>query len=601
MRFHLFFAAALVSAAFQMTAQQPDTIADNVADTAFHNDSLGMMIAEEPDTVSFFVADSLPIINPDTLNISDSLREVMEMEFEEQNSGRAIVDQSSVLEIINTAGDIPYFADVVTNIDISEFKKYGYAPDYIPRYPDSVYMQRIEALRRNTTIPLSYNKHVRQFIDLYAVSKREMTSRVIGLSYVYFPLFEEKLDKYNMPLELKYLAIVESALNPTAGSHVGAKGLWQFMYGTGKVYKLNVTSLVDDRYDPLKSTEAACQHMLDLYNVYHDWFLVLAAYNSGAGNVNKAIRRAGGVKDYWAIWPFLPRETRGYVPAFIAVNYVMNYAPEHNIIPKDPGMMLSGTDTVVVNDLLHFDQLHEMLGVPMSDLKFFNPQYTKQIIPADKNKTYVLRLPSKYAEEFVAKEAELYAFKTKAGIEHDKLQEKIKQVSDRSVHVVRSGENLGSIAKKYHVSVNQLKRWNNLKSNTIYPKQKLIVYNSGAPMAQAGNAKPEARSTTPTTHVVKKGENLGLIAKKYNTTIANLKRWNNLNSNTIHPGQKLKVYPPDRSVSASAPQTTTYVVKSGDTLEKIARRHKMSIAELKRLNNLKSDRINVGQKLKVKK
>lgn len=605
MKFRHICLATFLFGSLSLAAQQPDTLNNASIDSIFGNDSLLMMIAEEPDTitnVTISILDSLPELSADSAIVNDSLREIMEREYEAQNSGKAIVDQSSVLEIMNSTADIPYFGEVVTTIDVTPYKKYNYAPNFVPTYPDSIYMQRMEALRAQTTIPLTYNKHVKSFIDLYGVYRRELTSRVLGLSYVYFPLFEEKLDKYNMPLELKYLAVVESALNPTAGSHVGAKGLWQFMYGTGKVYKLNVTSLVDDRFDPLKATEAACQHMLDLYNVYQDWFLVLAAYNSGAGNVNKAIRRAGGVKDYWAIWPFLPKETRGYVPAFIAVNYIMNYAPEHNLIPKDPGVMLNGTDTVVVHDLLHFDQLNEMLGVPMQDLKFFNPQYTKQIIPADKDHTYILRLPIKYAEDFVEKETELYAFKTKAGIEHDQLQEKIKQVSDRSVHIVRSGESLGSIAKKYHVSVNQLKAWNNLKSNTIYPNQKLIVYASGAPMAQAGSSTPVARSTTPTTHTVKSGESLGSIAKKYNCTVTNLKTWNNLKTTTIQPGQKLKIYPPDSTPAKTTSQSTitTYTVKSGDSLDKISKKYGMTVAELKSLNNLKSNTIQVGQKLKVK-
>jgi len=193
---------------------------------------------------------------------------------------------------------------------------------------------------------------------------------VMGLAEVYFPLFEEQLDKHNMPLELKYLAVVESALNPTANSRAGAKGLWQFMYSTGKMYGLKSNSLVDDRFDPYKATDAACRHLNDLYYIYNDWSLALAAYNSGPGNVNKAIRRAGGVRSYWAVWPFLPRETRGYVPAFIAVMYLMNHPAEHNIYPTTPDIFYEEIDTVVVNDVLSFDQISEMLNIPMDELKF---------------------------------------------------------------------------------------------------------------------------------------------------------------------------------------------------------------------------------------
>ena len=369
------------------------------------------------------------------------------------------------------------------------------------------------------------------------------------------------------------------------------------------MYKLNVTTLVDDRFDPLKSTEAACQHLKDLYDMFGDWFLALAAYNSGAGNVKKAIRRAGGIKNYWAIWPYLPRETRGYVPAFIAVNYVMNYPAEHNICPLDPGIIKDGIDTVMVHDVLHFDQLNEMLGIPMADIKFFNPQYKAGIIPATAKKPCVLQIPEQYVASYIDNEKELYAFKTKSGIDKEKLQEQMKNISDRSVHVVKKGENLSIIAKKYHISVKQLKTWNNLKSDNLRIGQKLIVYSSGAPMAQAGNAKPVERSTTQKIHVVKSGETLGKIAQKYKCSVTDLKNWNNLKSTTIQVGQKLKVYPPEEQVekasAKSSSGTTTYTVKAGDTLWDIAKKHNVSVDYIKKLNNLKTSEIKVGQKLKI--
>lgn len=556
-------------------------------------------IANEPDTL-IYLSDSIPE------GMSDSIILLKEQLFNDLNSGKSIVEQSEVIEIFEGLTRIEYFHQNYLQIDTNQLNKYNYPADYVPTFEDSIYMERIEALARETTIPLTFNKHVKSFIDLYAVRKRKLTSKALGLSYVYFPLFEEMLAKYNMPLELKYLAVVESALNPTAGSHAGAKGLWQFMYGTGKVYKLKVTSLVDDRFDPIKSTEAACQHMQDLYNMYGDWFLVLAAYNSGAGNVNKAIRRAGGVKDYWAIWPFLPKETRGYVPAFIAVCYVMEYSSEHNLYPIDPGLILLGTDTVTVNDYLAFDQLNEMLGVPMEDIKFFNPQYTKDIIPATTNNPYILRLPEKYALDFVEKEKELYNFKTKAGLDKEKIAEEVKKVSDRSVHIVKSGENLGIIARRYRVSVSQIKKWNNLKNDIIRPNQKLTIYSSGAPMAQAGNSHPVMRSTTQQTHVVIAGENLGLIAKKYKCSITDIKEWNNMKNNTIHPGQKLKVYPPENNTKATTTSKSggyvTYTIKAGDNLWDIARQFDgVTVEQIKKLNNLTDKSvIKPGQKLKIK-
>ena len=532
-------------------------------------------------------------INP---NDPDSIQMQIQQMFDDENSGKAIVDESvELLEHIDTLQVIPYFDGSLENTC-------NYPPGYVPSFPDSIYAKRIEDLNRNTTMELVYNKHVRSFIDVYAVQKRSKTERILGLADVYFPLFEQTLDKYNIPLELKYLAVVESALNPTAGSWAGAKGLWQFMYATGKMYGLNVTTLVDDRYDPLKATDAACRHLRDLYNQFGDWFLALAAYNSGAGNVNKAIRKAGGIKNYWAIWPYLPRETRGYVPAFIAVNYVMSYPVEHNICPLDPGIIKNGIDTVTVHDVLHFDQLNEMLGVPMTDLEFFNPQYKAGIIPATSQDTYLLQLPEKYVASYIDNEKELYTFKTKSGIDKEKLQEQIKVISDRSVHIVKKGETLNQIAKKYNVSVSQLKKWNNLRSDTLSIGQKLTVFSSGAPMAQAGNTKPVERSVTQTVHVVKSGETLYKIAQKYKCSVTDLKKWNNLKSTNIKVGQKLKVYPPEKQSTTtpnSGSTTTTYTVKSGDTLWSIAKKHNVSVEHIRKLNNLKSDNLKVGQKLKL--
>lgn len=578
---------------------QNSNVSNNVDNQTVNNQEINddEVVSEEDLTYD----DEYEEINP---NDPDSIQMQMQQMFDDENSGVGIVDESvELLEHIDTLQVIPYFEGSLENTC-------NYPPGYIPSFPDSVYAKRIEELNRNTTIDLVYNKHVKSFIDVYAVQKRSKTERILGLSDVYFPLFEQMLDKYNMPLELKYLAVVESALNPTAGSWAGAKGLWQFMYATGKQYGLNSNTLVDDRYDPLKATDAACRHLRDLYNQFGDWFLALAAYNSGAGNVNKAIRRSGGIKNYWAIWPYLPRETRGYVPAFIAVNYVMNYAPEHNICPLDPGIIKNGTDTVTVHDVLHFDQLNEMLGVPMADLKFFNPQYKAEIIPASSKKPYLLTLPNQYVESYIDHEKELYTYKTKSGIDKDKLQERIKSMSDRSVHVVKKGETLSTIARKYHVSVNQLKQWNNMKSDRLSIGQKLVVYSSGAPMAQVGNDKPVERSTTQITHTVKKGETLGKIAQKYKCTVTDLKRWNNLKSTNIQVGQKLKVYPPEnQNVSgrnnsnnkpaSSSNSTTTYTVKSGDSLWSIAKKFNVTVDHIKKLNNLKNNDIKVGQKLKI--
>lgn len=532
-------------------------------------------------------------------------------------NGDIVEESGEMIEKIDDIGEISYF-------DGSPINTCNYPLGYVPSFDDEVYKRRFDTLRMTSTIDFVYRKEVKSFINVYAVTKRDKTARILGLAEYYFPIFEEYLDKYNLPLELKYLAVVESALNPTIESSASAKGLWQFMYSTGKIYGLIETTIYDDRFDPLKATDAACRHLKDLYDMFGDWNLALAAYNSGPGNVRKAIRRSGGINDYWAILPYLPKETRGYVPAFMAVNYVMRYHNEHNICPIDPGIILHGTDTVMVHDLLHFDQLNEMLNIPKEDLLFFNPQYKAEIIPATAQKPMVLRIPEKYVNDFIDHEKELYAFKTKKGIEKEKLAEKIRNMSDRGVHVVKKGETLSTIAKKYHVTVKQLKTWNNLKSDNLKIGQKLVVYSSGAPAKQSQQAnsntgsgknessKPSASSSPQQTekiHVVKKGETLDKISKMYKCSIADLKKWNNLKTNTIKIGQKLKVYSSKKqssnnsqSSSSSANSNSSgkiYTVKQGDSLWSIAKKHNVTVDYIKKKNNLKSNNLKVGQKLKL--
>lgn len=455
-----------------------------------------------------------------------------------------ILKDSEIMEMFEALGSIPYFGNDYLDLDSSEMNIYGYDYSEVPVFDDSIYAQRLEYLASQTTLPLVFNANVKRCIELYAMRRRGLTGRMLGLAHVYFPMFEATLDKYDMPLELKYLAMVESALNPTAGSHAGAKGLWQFMYQTGKQYGLKSTTLIEERYDPLKATEAACRCMLDLYNRYKDWFLVLAAYNAGPGNVNKAIVRAGGVMNYWAIWPYLPKETQSYVPLFIAVNYVVSYAPEHNLYPLDPGLLLSGTDTVQVRDVLTFRQLNETIGVSMEDLKTFNPQYIKEIIPATDSTPYVLRMPTQYVLQFVEKAPEIYAYKTQEDIDKEQILKDAAKVSDRIVHKVKKGETLASIAKKYNVSVTDLKQWNNLKKDSLKTGQKLTVFTSGGPKPSNNTTTTSNKSSSTSSaqyYVVKSGDTLASIAKKYNTTVAKLKKLNNLKSDTIKAKQKLRV------------------------------------------------------------
>jgi membrane-bound lytic murein transglycosylase D len=449
--------------------------------------------------------------------------------------GSAIVDQ------LDSLAQVRFYNKYYFESNPAKLNTYKYSSKEIPVFTDSVYNMRIERLNLLTPINLTYNEYVKGFINTYAVRGRKLTSLMLGLKEIYFPLFEEILDKYNMPLELKYLAVVESALNPTAGSRAGAKGLWQFMYNTGKRYGLQSNSLVDDRFDPYKATEAAAKHLKDLYNIYGTWDLALAAYNSGPGNVNRAIRAAGGVKDYWAIWPFLPRETRGYVPAFIAVNYIFNYASEHNIYPMDPGILYSEIDSVSVHDALAFDQISEFLNVDMDDLKFLNPSYKLGIIPATKDKTYILRLPRNKIGAFLENENSLYKFKSSKGIEKDKLLAKIKKAKERKIHIVRRGENLGIIARKYRTTVGTIKRLNRMRSTRIYPGQKLIVY-IGQNNNNTYTKRTKHNSKKYKYHIIRQGDTLWNLANKYNASVSQIKNWNGIrNSHRLKPGDKLIV------------------------------------------------------------
>jgi membrane-bound lytic murein transglycosylase D len=528
--------------------------------------------------------------------------------------------RSVIGDMLDSLVNIKFFTNTTFPLDSNDLNVNLYPAGFIPVFSDSVLQARIDYLDRNSLIDLTYNKNVRAFIELYAVKKRVLASKILGLAEVYFPFFEEQLDKYNMPLELKYLAVVESALNPTATSRAGAKGLWQFMYNTGKLYGLKANSLVDDRFDPYKATDAACRHMKDLYKIYGDWNLVMAAYNSGAGNVNKAIRRAGGVKNYWAIWPYLPSETRGYVPAFIAVMYLMNYSVEHNLYPTRPSIFFEEIDTVMVNDVLSFEQISEFLKIPREEIEFLNPAYKAGIIPANKDHRYILRLQQKYIGAFIENESGLYAYKTSKGIEKEKLLAEVKKSKEQDVHVVRSGESLGLIAKKYHCSVSSLKSWNNLKSNTIRPGQKLYVLSPGKSTGSSSKTveqKPKEIvqvSNDPNQHIVVDGETLASIAQKNSCSVDDLKKWNNLKDDTIHPQQKLLVIAPkiELATAEKKPEQQPenklsnedfiyHTVRKGDTLWDIARQYDgVTVDQIKKLNNISNTKTLVpGQKLKV--
>lgn len=561
-----------------------------------------------------------------------------------------VLEDDPVMVMLDSLANLRYFDDTQFP-NAKQYQNYNTFVDTdIPEFPDSVYAERIAQMNEQSPFEYVFNSDVKKFIDLYGFKKRKLTARILGLSQIYFPLFEEQLDRFNMPLELKYLAVIESALNPIANSPAGAKGLWQFMYGTGKGYGLKVSTYVDDRFDPYKSTIAACEHLNDLYEMYGSWSLALAAYNSGAGNVNKAIRRSGGLKNFWAIKKFLPKETASYVPAFIAASYVMNYASEHKIFPVDPGILYYEVDTVTVRNPLAFDQISELLNVPMDELIFLNPSFKFKVIPATPETPYKLRLRKKYIGPFINNEPALYAYKTKAGLASEALS---KLVSDSyresKLYTVRKGETVASISKKFHMTQAELRSMNGLKKNYVKPGKKILVYASNgktakpvegatstyvplpatgdttgtalSPPAGADTAFASVPGGTPPEpnriHTVKSGENLAGIGRKYGCSVADLMKWNGLSSQKLLVGQKLKLAPGATAAQTKPAAGTTkpktgsgspgqrffyYTIQAGDNLWEIAEKYDATVAQLKSMNNLKTNsRLRPGQKIKVPK
>ena len=344
-----------------------------------------------------------------------------------------------------------------------------------PTVSDSVYMDRLKRLP--ALIEMPYNEIVREFIEMYATRLRQKVAFMVSAYNLYMPIFEEALDLYDLPLELKYLPVIESALNPLASSPQGAVGLWQFMLPTGKVYGLKTTSLVDERRDPVKSTRAAARYLKDLYDIYHDWNLVIAAYNCGPGLINKAIRRAGGEKDFWALYNYLPATTRGYVPAFIAANYIMNYYCEHNISPMDMNMPES-TDTLHISRPLSLQQVAAVCNIHIEQLRALNPEFKKDIIPGNEG-TYALRLPTPSVSTFIDREDSIYSYKADTYIGRRttvSVKDNTRNTSGKATyHKIRNGETLGSIAAKYGVSVAQLRRLNGIKGNSIRAGRSLRI------------------------------------------------------------------------------------------------------------------------------
>ncbi len=473
-----------------------------------------------------------------------------------KDSSQTILDDDPVLAAIDSMMASGYFESLGFNDNIHELNTFDYTKDSIPIFDSLTYIQRFEKLNANSPFSIVYNSHISGYVNLYAKRRKRVTSKMLGLAPIYFPIFEQNLDKYNLPLELKYLPIIESALNPKAKSRVGATGLWQFMYPTGKMFGLEVTSYYDERSDVYKSTDAACRYLKYLYEMYHDWDLALAAYNCGPGNVNKAIRRAEGKTSYWEIRNFLPRETRGYVPAFIAVNYIMNYASEHNIYPKKPDISCFKVDTVGLSDHLSFAQISEYLDIPIEYIEYLNPAYKQNFIP-NTGKANTLCLPAGKVGDFLTNEATIYALKTEQDKKDSIAFAQNKPISlakrgDAVVYRVKSGDVLGSIANRYHCRVSQIKDWNNLYSDRLKIGQKLYIYAKPSYAVQnKKKAEVDAQKIKLKSdgkylyYTIRSGDNLWDIANKYDgVSVEQLKELNKaINIQNLKLGTKIRIKP----------------------------------------------------------
>lgn len=424
----------------------------------------------------------------------------------------------------------------VTEIDIDSLGNVNYD------LSTEVLKKRLAKLDAQSPFNIEHTPALENVIKAFLKNRKGSMERLMAISEYYFPMFEEHLAKYDVPLEIKYLAIVESALNPKARSRVGATGLWQFMYPTGKQYNLEVNSYVDERYDPLKATEAACQYLSNLYGIFGDWSLVLASYNAGPGNVSKAIRRSGGSQNYWNIRRNLPLETANYVPAFLATMYIFEYQKEHGLLPKKAVTSYFETDTIAVKREITFKQVSDLLDIPVEQIEFLNPIYKLNIIPFVEGKQHYLRLPKNKLGVFVSNEDKVYAYvdylaTKKEGIQKDAIATNVSTSSSNTIyHKIRRGESIGLIADKYNVSISDLKRWNNLRGNTIQAGKSLKIYSSKSlPSSSSKNTSSGGMYT------VQAGDSLYSIARKFpGISAEDLKKWNDISGDNIQPGMKLK-------------------------------------------------------------
>ena len=547
------------------------------------------------------------------LRYSDSLATAMVELYgqDEGHDGVGLSPEDYTAEVSDSLLNI-WYAHRMASDDTEEFDMDSVR--FESNVPDEVYIERLKKM--NSFISLPYNDIVKNYIILYSEKMPTKMAHMLGLCQYYMPIFDETFNKHDLPEELKAMAIIESAMDPLAVSRAGAKGMWQFMYATAKMYGLHIDSFVDERMDPFKAADAAARYLQDAYEIFGDWNLAIASYNCGAGNVNKAIRRSGGKRAFWDIWPYLPRETRGYVPAFVGALYAMTYYKEHGIKPEAIEMPIH-VDTFKINKQLHLKQVAELTGAPLEELKNLNPQYRHDIIPGN-SKEYILRLPYTYTNAFIEHEDSVYTHKYDEFFNPTTIK-KIQDGADgeRIVYVVKNGDYLGRIASRNRCTVAQIKRWNGLKSNNIRVGQRLVIYRGGGGPSTSSSSSSTAaaapsssssstQSSTPTgTYTVKSGDTLSGIATRHGMTVNQLKQWNGLTSNNIRVGQKLKLNSSSSASSASASSSgdySTYTVKSGDSLYSIAKNYSgVSAQDIMNFNGMSSSNIKPGMKIKIPK
>lgn len=524
------------------------------------------------------------------------------------HSTSSCIDERWMNELANSQLSKEMFYDI-EHLNIDEKVNYDFDTE--------LFKNRLKKLDARSPFVIEYNPTLENTIKAFLKNRSKSIERQMALAEYYFPMFEEHLAKYNLPLEIKYLAIVESALNPKAKSRVGAGGIWQFMPATGKQYKLDISSYVDERHDPLKATEAMCHYMTNMYAIFGDWSLVLASYNCGPGNVSKAIRRAGGSTDYWEIRKYLPKETANYVPAFLATMYIYEFKKEYGLVPQKASVTYFETDTVAVKKSMSFKQIAELLDVSIDELEFFNPTYSKNHIPSYEDEIYFLRLPKNKIGLFVSNEEKLYAYvdylekekirksqlarlhkrdsiakKDSAAVavadlgdvEYEKVVEKrIKEVIKKDYHKVKKGETLSEIADQHNVSITELRKWNKIKGSNINFGQSLVI---------------QSKKKVTVNEVVKKPVKKADVKTIDEETL--------VADNTSEKAQE-KVSETKEVVATTTPKKDRieikedfYIVQKGDSIFSITKKFpNLTVEDLKKKNNLPNNNIQPGMKLKI--